>query len=168
VQAGPSASSSVKVSMAATGDWVPDVTREAMCRLLGHAEKVGLPNTDECTLRAFFMAAAHDLLGKPGPQFQTEWYRFDLLVQIGALATVIEFKYYMQRPHPWTQGRTSELQGRSRTKERGRVQRLRQEAAHRCTKRCGRPALDSGLRTRGQRPVPPQLRPKLWRPRRRR
>jgi hypothetical protein len=83
--------------MAASGDWVPEVTREAMRRLLAHAEKVGLPNTDECTLRAFFMAAAHDLLGMPAPQFQTEWYRFDLLVQIGPLATVIEFKYYMQR-----------------------------------------------------------------------
>jgi hypothetical protein len=84
--------------MAATGDWVPDVTREAMRRLLAHAEKVGLPNTDECTLRAFFMAAAHDLLGMPRPRFQTEWYRFDLLVQIDTLATVIEFKYYMRRP----------------------------------------------------------------------
>jgi hypothetical protein len=83
--------------MVATGDWVPDVTREAMRRLLAHAEKVGLPNTDECTLRAFFMAAAHDLLGMPGPQFQTEWHRFDLLVQIGALASIIEFKYYMRR-----------------------------------------------------------------------
>ena len=83
--------------MAATGDWVPDVTREAMRRLLAHADKVGLPNTDECTLRAFFMAAAHDLHGIPRPQFQTEWHRFDLLVQIGALATAIEFKYYMQR-----------------------------------------------------------------------
>jgi hypothetical protein len=84
--------------MAATGDWVPDVTREAMRRLLAHAEKVGLPNTDECSLRAFFMAAAHDLLGMPRPRFQTEWYRFDLLVQIDTLATVIEFKYYMRRP----------------------------------------------------------------------
>jgi hypothetical protein len=85
--------------MAATGDWVPEVTREAMRRLLAHAEKVGLPNTDERTLRAFFMAAAHDLLGLPGPRFQTEWsrYRFDLLVQIDALATIIEFKYYMRR-----------------------------------------------------------------------
>jgi hypothetical protein len=68
-----------------------------MRRLLVHAEKVELPNTDECTLRAFFMAAAHDLLGAPRPRFQTEWRRFDLLLQIGGLATVIEFKYYLQR-----------------------------------------------------------------------
>jgi hypothetical protein len=27
----------------------------------------------------------------------TEWYRFDLLVQIDAVATVIEFKYYLRR-----------------------------------------------------------------------
>jgi len=85
--------------MAATGDWVPNVTREAMRRLVAHADKVGLPNTDECTLRAFFMAAAHDLLGMPRPRFETEWsrYGFDLIVNTGALATVIEFKYYMQR-----------------------------------------------------------------------
>jgi hypothetical protein len=97
VLAARSAPSSVKVSMAATGDWVPDVTREAMRRLLAHAEKVGLANTDECTLRAFFMASAHDLLGMPRPRFETEWRRFDLLVKIGALATIIEFKYYMRR-----------------------------------------------------------------------
>jgi hypothetical protein len=82
--------------MASTGDWVPDVTREAMRRLLVHAEQVELPNTDECTLRAFFMAAARDLL-VPRPRFQAEWRRFDLLVQIDELATVIEFKYYLQR-----------------------------------------------------------------------
>lgn len=89
--------------MAVAGDWVPDVTREAMRRLLAHAEKVELPNTDESTLRAFFMAAAHDQLGSR-PRFQTEWRRFDLLLQIGELATVIEFKYYVQR-------RTQGLQG---------------------------------------------------------
>jgi hypothetical protein len=89
--------------MALHNDWVPDVTREAMRRLLAHAEKVGLANTDECTLRAFFMAAAHDHL-KPSPKFQTEWRRFDLLLQVGDLATIIEFKYYMQR-------RTVGLQG---------------------------------------------------------
>src|SRR5919112_2713985 len=89
--------------MAFTGDWVPDVTREAMRRLLAHAEKVELPNTDESTLRAFFMAAAHDQL-VPRPRFQTEWRRFDLLLQIGELATVIEFKYYVQRRSQGLQG----------------------------------------------------------------
>jgi hypothetical protein len=89
--------------MAFTGDWVPDVTREAMRRLLAHAEKVELPNTDESTLRAFFMAVAHDQL-VPRPRFQTEWRRFDLLLQIGELATVIEFKYYVQRRSQGLQG----------------------------------------------------------------
>jgi hypothetical protein len=87
VRAGTFGAEFGKVSMAATGDWVPDVLREAMRRLLAHAEKVGLPNTDECTLRAFFMAAAHDLLGMPGPRFETEWRKFDLLVKIGALVS---------------------------------------------------------------------------------
>lgn len=83
--------------MASTDDWVPAVTGEAMRRLLVHAEKVDLANTDECTLRAFFMAAAHDLLGASRPRFQTEWRRYDLLVQVDDAATVIEFKYYIQR-----------------------------------------------------------------------
>jgi hypothetical protein len=52
--------------MAATGDWVPDVTREAMRRLLAHAERSGCPTLMSALLRAFFMAAAHDLLGVPG------------------------------------------------------------------------------------------------------
>jgi hypothetical protein len=68
-----------------------------MRRLLVHAEKVELSNTDESTLRALFMAAAHDLLGMPQPRFQTEWRGFDLLVQLGDLATIIEFKYYLKR-----------------------------------------------------------------------
>jgi hypothetical protein len=89
--------------MAFIGDWVPDVTREAMRRLLAHADKVGLPNTDESTLRAFFMAAAHDQLDSR-PRFQTEWHTFDLLLQIGELATIIEFKYFLRR-------RTFGLQG---------------------------------------------------------
>jgi hypothetical protein len=49
------------------------------------------------------MAAARDQLG-PSPRFQTEWRKFDLLVQTGELATIIEFKYYLQR-------RTLGLQG---------------------------------------------------------
>lgn len=81
--------------MAATGNWVPDVTGEAMVRLLEHAKKVGSPNTDEFTFRAMFMVAAHDLLD--APRFQTEWNKFDLLVQIGDTTTVVEFKYYMRR-----------------------------------------------------------------------
>jgi hypothetical protein len=80
---------------AVTADWVPEVTREAMFRLVAHAAKVGLSNTEEFTFRGLFMAAAHDMLDRP--RFQTEWERFDLLVQLGEHATVIEFKYYLLR-----------------------------------------------------------------------
>src|SRR5215470_1221103 len=80
---------------AVTADWVPEVTREAMLRLVAHATKVGLSNTEEFTFRGLFMAAAHDLLDRP--RFQTEWERFDLLVQLGEHTTVIEFKYYLLR-----------------------------------------------------------------------
>ena len=41
------------------------------------------------------MATAHDLLDEP--RFQTEWRRFDLLVQVGDSATAVEFKYYVLR-----------------------------------------------------------------------
>jgi len=41
------------------------------------------------------MAAAHDLLDSP--VFQTEWKKFDLLVQVGGVNTLIEFKYYLLR-----------------------------------------------------------------------
>jgi hypothetical protein len=75
--------------MDSAGDWVPEVTREVMRRLLAHAKKVKLANTDERTLRDFFMAAAYDVLVAVRPEFQTEWSRsrFDLLVQVGGLAT---------------------------------------------------------------------------------
>jgi hypothetical protein len=76
-------------------DWVPEATRLAMARILDHAGKVGLANTEEFTFRAFFMAAAWELLDKP--RFQTEWAKFDLLVQAGGTASLIEFKYYLLR-----------------------------------------------------------------------
>jgi hypothetical protein len=76
-------------------EWVPAATQKAMVRLLDHADKVGLTNTEEFTLRAFFMAAAHDL--RPSRRFQTEWKKFDLLVQDDDVATLIEFKYYLHR-----------------------------------------------------------------------
>jgi len=75
--------------------WVPDATRTAMTRILEHADKVGLANTEEFTFRSFFMAAAHELLRLP--RFQTEWHKFDLLVQDDHTATLIEFKYYLLR-----------------------------------------------------------------------
>ena len=66
-----------------------------MKRIIEHAGKVGLSNTEEFTFRAAFMAAAHDLL--PGVAFQTEWKKFDLLVTTAQAATIIEFKYYLLR-----------------------------------------------------------------------
>ena len=78
------------------------VTRTAMKRLVTHANKVGLANTGEFTFRAFFMEAAWDLLDRP--EFETEWNKFDLLVRVGDVATLIEFKYYLWR-------RTYDLEG---------------------------------------------------------
>jgi hypothetical protein len=66
-----------------------------VARVLDHAEKVDLANTEEFTFRSFFMAAASELLD--APRFQTEWGTFDLLVQSGDTASLIEFKYYLLR-----------------------------------------------------------------------
>jgi hypothetical protein len=78
-------------------DWVTEVTEEAMRRLMAHADKVGLHNTEEFTLRAFFMSAAHDLLVPRRPRFATEWKKFDLLVQLDNTFTIVECKYYVVR-----------------------------------------------------------------------
>lgn len=71
------------------------MTRMALTRTLEHAAAVGLSNTEESTFRAFFMAAAHHVLD--APRFQTEWKKFDLLVQADREATLVEFKYYLLR-----------------------------------------------------------------------
>ncbi len=84
-------------------EWVPGATLDAMNRLVKHAQKVGLQNTEEFTFRAMFMAATYDLFCSA--KFQTEWKKFDLLVQIGGESTLIEFKYYLLR-------QTFDLQGR--------------------------------------------------------
>jgi hypothetical protein len=76
-------------------EWIPEATRVAMARILDHAGKVGLANTEEFTFRSFFMAAAYELLDKP--RFQTEWGKFDLLVQSDDGTALIEFKYYLLR-----------------------------------------------------------------------
>jgi len=75
--------------------WVTDVTTGAMKRIAAHAELVGLTNTEEFTFRSMFMAEAATRY--PGFQFQTEWHKFDLLVQNDTAATLIEFKYYLLR-----------------------------------------------------------------------
>jgi len=75
--------------------WVTAVTEAAVERLLEHASRVGLQNTEEFTFRSFFMACAASHLDMP--VFQTEWHRFDLLVREPDNVTLIEFKYYILR-----------------------------------------------------------------------
>jgi hypothetical protein len=76
--------------------------------------KVGLANTEEFTFRAFFMAAACELLDKP--RFQTEWAKFDLLVQAGGTASLIEFKYYLLRRNYHLDGTPGPKKGAAGTK----------------------------------------------------
>ena len=67
----------------------------AMKKLRRHVKLVTLPNTDEATFRALFMAAAAEQL--PDAVFQTEWRRVDLLLQRRKRNALIEFKYYIGR-----------------------------------------------------------------------
>lgn len=83
--------------------WVGETTAGALDRMQAHAELVGLGNTDEATFRSFFLAALRSQL--PTAEAQTEWHRFDLLVQHEGRNTLIEFKYFLFR-------QTFELDGR--------------------------------------------------------
>lgn len=85
-------------------DWVVESTAEALSELCRHADCVGVTNTDEFTVRSMFMRAAADRVN--APRFQTEWRRFDLLVQSDSESVLIEFKHYVLR-------RTFDLDGRA-------------------------------------------------------
>ena len=74
-----------------------------MDRLRGHAQLVELANTDEATFRSFFIAELKRQM--PSAMCQTEWHRYDLLVQVEGRNALIEFKYYINR-------RTLELTGK--------------------------------------------------------
>lgn len=74
----------------------------AMRQLARHARRVGLANTDESTFRSLFLAELKRQT--PSAECQTEWHRFDLLVQVDGANALIEFKYYISR-------RTREIDG---------------------------------------------------------
>ncbi|MCC6906666.1 MAG: hypothetical protein IT430_01880 [Phycisphaerales bacterium] len=75
--------------------WILPATTTALEQMLRHAKVVDLCNTDESTYRSFFMAALKSRL--PKARLETEWRRFDLLVQNDGRNTLIEFKYYILR-----------------------------------------------------------------------
>jgi len=76
--------------------WIHDVCEAAIARMNSHAALVELANTDEATFRAFFLAEVRTRM--PASKCQTEWFRYDLLVQHDRRNTLIEFKYYITRP----------------------------------------------------------------------
>ena len=81
---------------------IGDALKATMDRLAEHARRVGLANTDEFTFRSLFLAELKRLA--PSAECQTEWHKFDLLLQAGGVNILIEFKYYISR-------RTRELDG---------------------------------------------------------
>lgn len=74
----------------------------ALQRLKTHSDLVGLSNVDEATFRSFVIAGIMERC--PTAKCQTEWHRFDLLVQGDAIYVLVEFKFYLMR-------RTLELNG---------------------------------------------------------
>ena len=75
--------------------WLISSQSAAMNRLSAHAAKVDLSNTDEFTFRAFLMDAIRSEY--PKSKLQTEWQRFDLLLQVDDYNVLIELKYYVYR-----------------------------------------------------------------------
>jgi hypothetical protein len=90
-------------------DWVIDATKEAVGAMNDHAALVELPNTDEATFRAFFMAALKRQCRNA--QLETEWRRFDLLVRLDGLITLVELKYLVERPQRDIDGRHTGWKG---------------------------------------------------------
>lgn len=68
----------------------------AMARMQEHVALVELSNVDESTFRSFLLAEIKKRA--PLAQCQTEWQRFDLLVQSGGCNAIVELKFYMTRP----------------------------------------------------------------------
>jgi len=67
----------------------------ALQRLKTHSGLVGLSNVDEDTFRSFVIAAIMER--SPTVKCQTEWHKFDLLVQGRAVNVLVEFKFYLFR-----------------------------------------------------------------------
>jgi hypothetical protein len=66
--------------------------RSAMSCLEKHSKLVGFQNVDESTFRSFVLAEIMRL--DPDAKCQTEWQRFDLLVQAKDQNAVLEFKFF--------------------------------------------------------------------------
>jgi len=85
-----------------------DLLKESVAAAIGkmkaHADLVELTNVDESTFRSFLLAEIK--CRRPEARCQTEWHRFDLLVQIDTASALVEFKFYITR-------RTRELDGRA-------------------------------------------------------
>jgi hypothetical protein len=70
-------------------------TRAAFQSLKPHVKLVGLANVNESTFRSFFLAG---LMGRcPKACCQTEWHKFDLLVQRDDENALVEFKFNVVR-----------------------------------------------------------------------
>ena len=82
---------------------------DALGCLASHVKTVGVMNTDEATFRSFFMASLMER--RPGARCQSEWFRFDLLVQAGDLNALVEFKYYISRRTIGLDGKPGQWKG---------------------------------------------------------
>lgn len=75
--------------------WLDQALRDGHARLERHADQIGIANVDEFTFRAFVMASITEQC--PDARLQSEWRKFDLLVQAPTETHLIEFKCYVLR-----------------------------------------------------------------------
>jgi len=85
-------------------DLLKESVAAAIEKMKAHSELVERENVDESTFRLFLLAEIKRR--RPEARCQTEWHRFDLLVQIDTVSALVEIKFYITR-------RTRELDGRS-------------------------------------------------------
>jgi hypothetical protein len=107
----------------------------ALQRLKTHSDLVGLSNVDEATFRSFVIAGIMERC--PTAKCQTEWHRFDLLVQGHAVNVLVEFKFYLLRQTREINGRLGSWKGGAGPKNKseyeacvGKLHNRRDAAVH--------------------------------------
>ncbi|HET6441853.1 MAG TPA: hypothetical protein VFH53_05700, partial [Phycisphaerae bacterium] len=89
----------------------------AIEKMKAHVELVERENVDESTFRSFLLAEIKRR--RPEARCQTEWHRFDLLVQSGTLTALVELKFYITRRTRDLDGCSGQFKGGASKKNKG-------------------------------------------------
>jgi len=102
-------------------DWLSLAIQSGLERLEDHGALVGLGNIDEFTFRAFVMAAIKER--SLGATMQSEWRKYDLLVQATGRNHLVEFKCYILRRSMQLDGQPGKWKGGAGPKNEEEFQR---------------------------------------------